>query len=317
LQREHPAGYTQPLFSIDSLLDGLSQQGLVKEEHALRFLMALHGNLRCAPALRLREGTDSITVTAECCNRFSRKLLGFTLMNELKSATIDGQPLRLGQNFNRHWQTYEIVNGLEFPALPPGQHQVKLEVLSALVPTDDLAGLNSDASSEEWPPAKKRWIRTAIMELTVHPKDAAIVSQTQDPALDPVATGGLALKKVIIRPKSSQSQAVIIFDLNSKLPVLVSYSFDVKLRVGAETFACGQMWANRRRTDGQISTLSGGTELTTDLALLPPEIREADVILTPNPTPVELIPSMDRIWGREIVFSHFPLSRQDLSRMKP
>jgi serine/threonine protein kinase len=316
LQREHPAGYTRWLSHLANFVEGLFQQGLVKEEDSLRFLVALQGNLRCESALRIREGAERILLIAECSDVWSLELLGFTLMNELKSVTINGQPLLMDPNFGRSWKTEVISGHLKLPALPPGQHQVKLEVLSALVPSSDLAGLNSEAPSEEWPPAKKRWIRTAMINLTVHPKDAVIVSQTQDPALDPVAASGLALKQIIIRPKRSQSQAAIIFDLNSMLRVPVSFSFDVKLRVGAETVACGQLWQNRR-TDGSIRSYGNALELSTELALLPPEIREADVILTPNPTPVESIPGVDRIWGREIVFSHVPLSRQDLSGMKP
>jgi hypothetical protein len=37
-------------------------------------------------------------------------------------------------------------------------------------------------------------------------------------------------------------------------------------------------------------------------------------VLTPEPTAVESWPGVDRIWGKEIVLSHIPLTRQDLAR---
>ena len=59
-----------------------------------------------------------------------------------------------------------------------------------------------------------------------------------------------------------------------------------------------------------------GNELTTDLDSVDPQLKEAEIVLTPNARlierqPMELI--VDRIWGKEITFSHVPLTRQDIA----
>ena len=49
------------------------------------------------------------------------------------------------------------------------------------------------------------------------------------------------------------------------------------------------------------------------LDALPPTVKEAEILLTPNPQAVEHIASITRIWGKPVVFPHVALSRQDLS----
>ena len=69
-----------------------------------------------------------------------------------------------------------------------------------------------------------------------------------------------------------------------------------------------------RTTNGS----SGGSgPLSADIGTLDPQIKEAEIHLTPNPKAVEYRPGIDRIWGKEIVFSHVPLSRQDLAGATP
>jgi membrane protein implicated in regulation of membrane protease activity len=68
------------------------------------------------------------------------------------------------------------------------------------------------------------------------------------------------------------------------------------------------LWSTKQ---GNGRTGSGG-ELTAELSQIAPGIKEAEIILTPNPTPVEPFAFVDRIWGREVVFSHVPLIRQDV-----
>jgi hypothetical protein len=226
-------------------------------------------------------------------------------MNALQSVTLDGQPVK-AENHANYWNVQTVNVTVPLPALAPGKHTVKLEVLSALVAKEDLAGLASSAPPAEWPPAKKRWTRSVETELVVYPRDVVIVSQTEDPAFDPVRAGSLAAKLIILRPKGNKTQAVLSFNMTDTLPLPIS--FDVALRIDGQTVPCGQLWATKRGTG---RTGSGG-ELTAELARIGPDIKEADIVLTPNPTPVEPFAFVDRIWGREVVFSHVPLIRQDV-----
>ncbi len=307
MQRTFPMGCTQPLSWLDEFLNQLDARGLARGEPPLRLLQAIHGSLRGEPQLRLRAGEKTLDVQVECRYRWRRDLMGLVLMNEVQSITIDGQPAERRPGSDGFWNLEELRETIVLPALAPGRHTVRWEILSALVPAADLAGLVPSAPSADWPPARKRWTRTAPMELIVYPPAATIVNLVQDPALDPLRSGGLALSPVMIRSHGQRAQAVLSFGLTKALPV--SVSFDVALRIGNQTISGSALWASKR-ADGELETVSG-TAQTLDLERPAAELREAEIVLTPNPVPVEHAAAVERIWGKEIVLRHVPLKRLD------
>ena len=310
LQQEHPGGCSDPLSWLDSFLKHLDEKALLTEEQKIRFLVAMHGNLRPRESsVRLRQGARSLDVGVDCRHIWSRRLWGLTLLNEIHALTLDGRAIPDLRVFGNSTDTDHFNGRLELPDLAPGPHQLRLEVLSALVPENDLVGLASYAPSTEWPPARKRWTRSTVIEIQVFPQDAEIVQLTQDPGLDPVQSGGLAVKQAIVRRKWNKAQAVIEFDINDKLPL--SVSFDVAMRLGNTTVPCGTLWATKR-PDGTWNS-GGGSELTVDLELPSPDIREAEILLTPSPKQVESDPAVDRIWGKPVTFSRIPLKRLDVT----
>jgi len=308
LQQNHPGGFTQPLSWLDEFLNRLAERRLINQQQELTFLEALHGNLRCEPLPRLREGARALDVQVACRNIWTRDLFGLVMMNELRSVTVDGQPVKLQYYLGRWWDHDDVNGRLELPALAPGKHTLKLEVLSVLATKNDLIGLASDAPSTDWPTGKIRWIRTAELELLVYAKDAQIVSLTDDPAFDPVANGYLSASQVIIRPKAGHLTAVVVTGAGSKPGQAVSV--EVTLRLAGKSYKCGSLMS-WKSADGTTSSSSGG-ELKADLDSLDPQIKEAEIVMTPNPQAVESRAGIDRIWGKDIVFSHVPLTRQDL-----
>jgi LysM repeat protein len=308
LQQKHPGGFSEPLSWLDSFLNRLAGRRVINQQQELAFLEALHGNLRCEPLPRLREGARTLDVQVACRNIWTRDLFGLTMMNDLRSVTVDGQPVKLQYYLGRWWDHDDLNGRLELPALAPGKHTVKLEVLSAFVTKNDLIGLAPDAPSTDWPTGKMRWIRTAELELLVNAKDAQIVSLTDDPAFDPVANGYLSASQVVIRPKGGHLTAVVVAGTGSKPGQAVSV--EVTMRLAGKSYKCGSLMS-WKSADGK-STLSSGGELKADLDSLDQQVKEAEIVMTPNPTAVESRPGIDRIWGKEIVFSHVPLTRQDL-----
>ncbi len=308
LQQDFPNGHQNPLNWLDNSLERLDARRLLTDEQKIRFLTALQGDLRIEPLPRLHEGDWLLSLEGECSWNWRRDFLGLTMMNGPISVSIDGQPLPPNKNYLGSWTwSYPRINAtLSLPALAVGRHIVKVENVSALVAKEDLTGLSSTAPPSDWPPAKKRWNRAVELELNVYPRDAVLVQQTQEPALDPVRNGSLSVNPVIIRSKGSGAQATVTFNLPQKDSVPIS--FDVALRIGGQTVSCGSLWAVQT-SHGETCS---GLEQSADLALPSAAIQEADIILTPNPKAIEHMPSVERIWGGQIIFTNIPLKRLDL-----
>ncbi len=306
IRRDYPDGYKEPLHWIDGLLRELSSRGLAGEKPVLGFLEAFYGVPSCEPS-RIREGEQTFMLACPWRSPWHQDLLGMSLLNEMRAVRIDGREVTWRSVSGMNWGQHRFHGELGLPELEPGLHVVSCEVESALVSKGDMTGLAWDAPSKDWPPARQRWVRTCQADLTVYAKDAVIVGLTEDPALDPVASSGLSVDQVIIRRKGPLATAVVNFQFDDTLQVPIS--FDVALRVGDRIIPCGRIWRNKR-PDGRIE--SGGIQVTADTEPLDPQVIEADVLLTPNPQAVENVSGIDRIWGREILFGHVPLIRQDL-----
>jgi hypothetical protein len=92
----------------------------------------------------------------------------------------------------------------------------------------------------------------------------------------------------------------------------------VTLRIAGQTIPCGKLFAVETLKVPMGTLGAGGDkELTADIGTLDAQIKEAEIVLTPNPKAVEEYPYVDRIWGKEIILNHVPLSRQDLYGAKP
>jgi tRNA A-37 threonylcarbamoyl transferase component Bud32 len=308
MRREHPQGCDQPLFQLGFLLEDLQGNHLVAETNILAFLDAYYGSPPIEPLPRVRENDSSLELTCKLKNPWNDNVFGFELLNEVRSVTLDGWPVSVRDVFGRQWNQQQYRGELKLLNLAPGKHVARCEVESALVPVSDMAGLARDASSKDWPPATRRWKRYCEAEFMVYAEDAEIVRLTDDPALEPVANGALSVKQIIIRRKGDHLTAVASFDLVPQKGLAVSV--EVRLRLGGEDFKCGSLFAEKTSGGGTF----GPKELTADIGQLDPQINEAEIRLGPDPKAAEAYPGVDRIWGKEIVISHVPLSRQDLPR---
>jgi hypothetical protein len=295
---------------VGNLLDDLDKRHLVAETNALGLLVARSGAPTLEPLPRVRENEGPFQLVCKLRSPWNNRLFGFELLNAMLSVSVDGRQVSARDVFGTNWNHQQYVG--ELPPQPTGKHHVRCEVESALVSAADLAGLAPDAPPGDWPPTRRRWTRVCEGDFVVCAADAEIVGLTVDPAFDPVAGGLLSVGHVIIRLKGGQPTAFVPFNAHPKpgLPV----SVDVTLRLAGQSFECGTLWAEKR-ADG--SSASGGSEFTAVIGPLDPQIREAQILLTPNPKAIDSHPGVDLIWGREAVFSHVPLSRQDLPAAKP
>ena len=284
----------------------------MSQADAITFLNAYVGNPSFKPLPRLRETEHVLQATCNLRSTWNNGLLGYKFLNEVQTLAIDGQPVTAQFIFGHNWNQQDSVAKFQLPDLAIGKHTLRCEVISALVADSDMAGLPVDAPARDWPPAKRRWSRSCQAEFTIYSNDANIVSLTQDPAMDPVASGALKAPQVIIRPKNGHLTAVTTFRADPKTNTAISD--DVTLRLADQSVSCGNMWAEK---DSSGETSESGMELTADIHDLGPNIKEAEVILTPNTKLIESHPGIYQIWGREIVFSHVPVVRQDLIEARP
>jgi serine/threonine protein kinase len=305
-RQRNAAGSIQPLHWVDTFLNRLAQRKLVSDVQAAGLVEALEGNVRCSPTLRVREGQETLTISGEWRNRWSDSFLGLAMMNAVKAVTVDGQPVEVSARSQTFWNWDGFEISVQLPKLPPGQYQVKLEVLSALTPDADAQGVSPSAPVADWPPAKKQWTRTAGMDLRIYPADVEMVSLVQDPALDPRKANALSASPINIYSRGEDAKAVVNIRVGKQLPVPIS--FDVELRVAGESFRKGTI-VSYLKSDGNPKV--GGFTVDFEIPALAPDVTVADVVLTPNPKQVEAVGTVDRIWGRKITFSQVPLKRLD------
>ena len=310
IQRDFPDGMTQPLWYVKDGLNKLDERGLVSDEHKTRCLESLHGPIRGSREARMREGMKyTVTLSLDWRSPWSHyRLFGMVLQNEVLSVTIDGEPIHRDRDnqYSLDWDSADFFQQIHDESLKEGHHKLHYEVLSALALEKDLTGLKRQARSADWPPSKKRWTRTFDVDLVVYAADAVIVSQTQDPALAP-SRSAIDVKSITVRHAGNQKHAVFKFDLNTN-SLAVPISVDVSLRMAGKPFHCGSMWASHLGTGYTGSDMT----FTAEMPELSTEIKEADIVLIPNPQWIETQPGISQMWGKDIVISNVPLRRLDL-----
>ncbi|MGD1084277.1 MAG: protein kinase, partial [Verrucomicrobiota bacterium] len=292
MRRDYPHGYDQPLNWLGNLLDELSRDHLVAERNAMGFLDAYYGSPSLEALPRVREGDINLQLTCKWKSPWDggQHTFGFDFLNEMRSISVDGQLVFPHQLSPRQWGWQQYMGGLQLLKLAPGKHIVRCEVESALVPVADMAGFANDAPSTDWPTAKRRWIRVCQADLVVCGKDAEIVSLTEDPALDPVATGALSVRQVIIRRKGAGLAAFVALNMIPQrgLPI----SVDVTLRFPKQDFKCGNLWAVQEPGGNTNNRTDNGLSLTADIGPLGPQIKDVEILLTPNPKAIESHPGI-------------------------
>lgn len=308
LRRDYPHGYDQPLNWLGMFLDYLNARHLVAETNALAFLDAYAGSPWLDPLPRLRENERTMQITCHLRTPWNNGLLGCDQLHEVGACAIDGQPVAMRMAFGRTWNQQDFTGEITLPGLLPGQHRLTCEVHSAWVDTTNMNGLASDAPATDWPPARIRKSTSCRADLMVYAKDAVLVQLSDDPALDPLATRVFSLQQVIIRRQGGHLRAFL--SLTAAQHPGVPVSVDATLEIGGQRVKCGSIWAD---TNHNVTTtlINGG--LGGELGPLDPQIKTADVVLTPNPRAVESQPGIDRIWGKAVRFSQVPVTRLDLS----
>jgi hypothetical protein len=304
MKREHPHGYNQPLNWMSGIMGELAKPDMVRDAQILALMNAFYGDPYLDELPRLREGASHLHLTCHWKSAWQEKPFGWALLNEMGSIKIDGEPVEGGKGYPKDWTFPQYDVDLRLPELSPGKHVVKCEVESALIAESDLTGVAKDATSADWPAAKRRWTRIAQAELSVYSKDAQIVGLTNDPALYPLAPDAPSAARVVLQRKGEGASATVVLKTSDKPPI----SFDLTLRVNGQTYGCGSI----RNVPIKGGRTYGPNGTSAEVDMVDPKTKTAEVVLTPNPHAVEQCPGVDWIWGEEVVLTNVPLTRYDL-----
>ena len=164
LERDYSAGYREPLHWLPNLLNELAGRRLVTDDQIVQFLLAFEGQPQLQPIERLRESQRSLLLNCTTRNIWNYDLMGMTVLAEVKSISIDHEPVALPKQPKPSWRNPHFNTVLQPIELTPGKHTLECEVETAIVPKGDVTGLPHDAPPEAWPPAKHRWTR--VVETT-------------------------------------------------------------------------------------------------------------------------------------------------------
>jgi hypothetical protein len=153
----------------------------------------------------------------------------------------------------------------------------------------------------------KQWKLAVSAPLRVYSRSAPIVQLNTDPSRDPRKLGAIRIKRFVVQAAEA-GRRVLILQTEISPSLSVPFSFDVSAVLGEQTIPLGQQWA----VSDEGGHRTAGNSLTVTIETLDPAVRQADIVLTPNPSHIEHRPEVKEIWGGKIVLRGVPIERLDL-----
>ena len=301
-----PNGWDEPFHWQDGFLKAATSADLLSDPVLIDLCDAFFGTTaELKPLERMREGRAGFAPRIEFGSRWDHHFgAGVKLLWEVTSVKLDGKPLpvrRTSKN-DHEWSGY-----YDDP-LPAGEHEVTFEIECAYIDNARLAGLKTGRlPARNWPEALKRWQQTLSTRFTVHTTDEQILEFVTDFDRSPERTGGIQVNRLVVLDDLGGGKRLSLnVDFNENL--VVPIAFDVVAKLGEEEIPLGYMHA---AGNSGWSTRSG-TGLEKRIDTLDPDVRTADLILTPNPKNLERYPQVKELWGEKIIVRDVPLERFDL-----
>ena len=306
MAKTKPNGWDQPLNWQAGFLKAATSAGLISDPVLFDLCDAFFGaKARLQPLPRMREGRAGFAPEIQYGSHWDNHFgTGIKLLWEVTSVKLGGKPLPVRQTSknNYEWSAY-----CDDP-LPPGEHEVTFEIECAYIDDAKLAGLNTTKlPARHWSKARKRWTQTLAAKLKVHTKDEPLLKLVTDYGRAPGPRRGIQINRLVVQPDRNGKKSIgLNVDFNSNL--MVPISFDVALKLDDRTIQLGHMCALIE--SGR--SITSGKNLQARVDSLDPSIREADIVLTPNPKYIEEHPEVEEIWGEEVVIPRVPIDRFDL-----
>jgi hypothetical protein len=301
-----PKGWNQPLSWQRNFLKSATQAGMIPEPVLLELCDAFYGlKPIIQPLARLREGKNGLGVEIEYGNVWGdNSSLGLELLWQVNRVLLDGKPINVRQDskLGQRWSGYH-EGGLK-----SGNYEVTVEIECAYVDQDKLIGLNTgDLPKNRWPKARKQWKQSVSAPLHVYAIDKAIVALVTEPSRAPRPAGGILVDRLVAQADRDGKKKIVLkceFPKGLSIPL----SYDVAASINGQLIGLGPVWIVQ---DGNTHA-QGGSQLEGRVDVLDPSIKNADVILTPNPSHIEHRPEVSEIWGKKSILRDVPIERLDL-----
>lgn len=301
-----PNGWNGTLSWQDGFLRSAASAGLISEPVLISLCDANYGTKAEIEQLpRLREGRGDFHLRITYGSDWGNSIgVGVTHVWEVVAVRLDGKRLDIRQTekSSGHW------SGFHQGPMPAGEHELTVEIECAYIDAALLTALNTnELLSKHWPEARKRWTQTVATKLKIYTKDEPILKLVSDMSRAPDQTRGIQINRLVVQTDRDDKRRIALnVDFNTNLAVPIG--FDVAVKLGDQTIGLGHMFA----LIDPGKRISGGRQLETRIDSLDPAIREADIILTPNPRQIERYREVEEMWGKEIVIPEVPLDRFDL-----
>ncbi len=306
MKATQPKGWNRSLSWQDGFLRSATSAGLISEPVLIDLCDAFYGpKAQIQPLPRLREGSGSFHLRLEYGSDWGNSLgVGVDHMWEVVAVRLDGKGLDIRQinKSSGRW------SGHYEGSLPAGEHELTIEIECAYIDASQLLGLNTnELPAKHWPKARKRWTQIAMAQFTVHTKDEPLLKLVTDYGRAPGPTRGIQINRLVVQTDRNGKKGISLnVDFNANL--MVPIGFDVALKLDDRTVQLGHVYALIE--PGR--SITSGKQLQAHVDSLAPSVREADIILTPNPKHIEEHPEVEEIWGEEVVIPRVSIDRFDL-----
>ncbi|TWT35686.1 hypothetical protein KOR34_05800 [Posidoniimonas corsicana] len=303
-----PGGFDEPLNWQGRFLDPAINSGIVTDQTLIDLCDAYYGGApTLRPVRRMRQRDVGFSVEVEYGSVWARHSSSLPrLVWTVKEVRLDGNPLKVRRisHSGHEWRGYCDES------LPVGEHKLEAVVEAAYVPAGKMVGLDSrDISPGGLPAGLKQWEATPTQTLTVHGNEEEFVTLLTKPA-DLRSGHGVGVKRLVVQ-KLGDGRKKVVLVVDSQATAGPAVSFNAAVRLDDQTIQLEGGVLRVVREGGSVTT--GGSQLEATVPSLESDSRQADVVLTPDPSHVERFPEVDAIWGQPVTIPGVRVERLDLN----
>ncbi len=304
---QYPTGMDSPLSWQDGFLKAGYQAGHFSDKALTDFALAYYGAKPTILGIpRLPHDQTRLSFNVEFGNHWALTNHGgipVELFWVIERVEIDGNPVKLDST-NSTSNNRNV--SVDVTSLAPGEHELKVQLSAALIDVSSNNPLVPHPDTKNrWPNAMHSWTATADAKLIKLSEKDQPVSLSTDPSLAP-GPDDITVNYILAQPEGNRLH--LSLELKVKDEYIGALSCDVSLMLNEQELKLSHMM--------YIASGSGRSygNMRQNLYIdgLDPQIKTADVILTPNPRYVYSRTNIEAIWGKPITIKDVPIYRYDL-----